>query len=61
MIALFSPVTVPLEDTSVPVPPALPTAVTCAPSLRFEALPVFTVFRFEAFCSCSTATSAVVL
>jgi len=45
VIDLCSPVTLPREDVSLPVPPALPTAVTRAPSLRFEALSVVTVFR----------------
>ena len=50
VIDLPRPVTVPVAEAMLPVPPALPRAVTFAPTVSFAEL-IETVFRLEAPCS----------
>ena len=52
-----SRVILPVADANRPVPPALPIAVTVAPTLSFEEL-VVTVLMFDAPTACRTATSS---
>ena len=59
MIACASPVTAPVADVSVPVPLALPVAVTDWPTLTVDELAVEIVFRFDAPVAWMTATSSV--
>ena len=58
MIDCRSAVTEPVTVLSVPVPPALPTAVIRSPTATLEDSPVVTVSRFEAPARRSTATSS---
>ena len=58
VIDLPRPVTVPEAGVSVPLPPALPSALTAWPVVTFDESLSETVLRLEALLSWITATSA---